>query len=72
MESLHRVIQELRQQNKEAQAQIRSLRQDEEQHIIDLDQAHESISDLRQAAQHLEERHTALCETASAEASSCR
>ena len=69
---LKAVIQGLRQRSEEMQAELQLLRGGEQQHLIDLEQAQESISDLRQAAQQTEECHSLMCSAALESAASCR
>ena len=72
LNSLKGAIQGLQQQNKEMQAELQLLRGQEQQHLIDLEQAQESISDLRQAAQQTKECHSLMCSAALDSAASCR
>ncbi len=72
LSSLKGVIQGLCQQNEEMQAELQLLRGREQQHLIDLEQAQDSMSDLGQAAQQTEECHSLMCSAALESAASCR
>ena len=72
LDGLKGVIQGLQQQREEMQAELQLLRGREQQHLIDLEQAQESMSDLRQAAQQTEECRSLTCSAALDSAASCR
>lgn len=70
--SLQSIMQDLRQQIEWLQSELHSSKEREEQHLIDIEKAHGSISDLRQAAQQAAECQSAQCQAALQMASSCR
>ena len=70
--TLQSISQDLRQQNEWLQSQLQSSKEREEQHLIDIEKAHGSISHLRQAAQQAAECQSAQCQAALQMASSCR
>ena len=72
VDSLGAVISSMRLENQQAAAEVHSLREWRHQHDIDLEKAHDTISDLRQAAQHAAVSQRALHEAALQESSSLR
>ena len=72
VDSLSAIITNLRLETQQAAAEVQSLQEWRHQHEIDLDKARDTISDLRQAAQHAAESQRALHEAALQESSSLR
>ena len=72
VESLSASITDMRVVNQQAAAEVQSLQEWRHQHEIDLDNAHDTISDLRWAAQHAAESQRALHEAALQKSSSLR
>ena len=72
VDSLNRVIKGLRCHSEELQAELKVLRGREQQHLLGLEQAHESMLDLRQAAQQAEQSQASWCSAALEQAVSCR
>ena len=72
VDSLSAIISSLRLETQQAAEEVQFLREWRHQHEIDLDKAHDTISDLRQAAQHAAESQRALHEVALDQSSSLR
>ena len=72
LDSLQGVVEGLQSHSQELQAELQVLRGREQQHMVDLEQAHDCISDLRQAAQQAGDNHGASCSAALERAVSCR
>ena len=72
MDGLQKVIEGLRCQSGELQAELQVLRRREQQHLVDLEQAHAGMSELRQAAQQAGASQAASCGNVLEQAVSCR
>ena len=72
VESLSAVVASMRLENEQAAAGVQSLQHWRHQHEIDLEKAHDIISDLRWAAQHAAAAQGALHEALLRESSSMR
>ena len=72
VDSLSAIISNLRLETQQAAAEGQSLQEWRYQQEIDLEKAHDTISDLRQAAQHAAESQRALHEVALDQSSSLR
>ena len=72
LDSLKSVIEGLKSHSEELEAELQVLRDREQQHLVDLEQAHATILDLRQAAQQAAESQAVSSSAALEQAVSCR